>query len=265
MEYTLVGSLVVVAALVGLSSMGKMLNGTISGVKQDMTDKSQKAQSYKAAKAAREAAIAQMKQKALEQQENQASLNSEDGSRAAIATVGANGTTTALANDITSKAKQSLSSGEISQEEYDIIMRVANKGHEIAALQGMLSSAASKANGSAGSYDSMNITFNGKSYSPSELSQHLKTSVDDFQSLQIQAAQKERVMRALPLLSTLQESGGQILNMGWDSINNTQSSAKAVYASERAEEDGHSTETHVESGKICNSGGHNDSGTNCNH
>lgn len=260
-EYTLVGSLVLLAAIVGLSSLEKKLNEVVISVKQDMTDKNQKARSYKAA---RQAAIAQMKQKVLEQQQNQAGLNSLEGSQATIATVGANGTTKELANNITLKAKQSLSNGEISQEEYDIIVRVANKGHEIAALQGMLSSAASSANGAAGNYDSMSIMFNGKSYNPSELSQQLKTSVDDFQSLQVQAAQKERVMRSIALLSTLQESGGQILNLGWDSINNTQSSAKAVYVSARAEEDGHSTETHVESGKICNSGGHNDTGTNCN-
>lgn len=83
-----------------------------------------------------------------------------------VYTAGANGTTTILANSIQMIADAQLASGAISPSQYNSLIALANKGHELANIQAAMESAAQ----SSRSFSSATMTVNGKKMSIEDLS-----------------------------------------------------------------------------------------------
>jgi len=86
-----------------------------------------------------------------------------------IETAGANGTTRILAGTIEAIAQQLFDAKEISQQQYDILMQLANKGHEMAEVERLLEGAIASVNGDTSKLDGMKLEFQGKTYEAGEL------------------------------------------------------------------------------------------------
>jgi hypothetical protein len=95
-------------------------------------------------------------------------------------TTGVNGTTESSVQTIIASADKALADGTINQSQYDVIMRVANKGHEIAAIEGALGSAFTEAQGDTATYLNTPVIYNGKSYSVIQLQAVLDSATQDL-------------------------------------------------------------------------------------
>lgn len=185
-----------------------------------------------------------------------------ESAKETIDVAGSNGTTAAYATDILAKAKQSLDSGNLSQDEYDMVVKLANKGHDIAKIQGLLENAFSQSQGNSSAYANTALNFNGQTYTPSQLNSVLETSITDFSTLKSQASTLNGVLYDTTLLTTINDSGAQIINNGYSSKQQNQTADSFIqYQSGGAT--GGSTDTHQESAVICTNGDHQDSGTQC--
>jgi hypothetical protein len=133
-EYTLIGFIIATVAIVGLAQLGINLNGhfgsmidarqpvNVSSVgKTDISNGINVSQGLRFTTA---------KGLVIDLPGYPHSLSQT------ITTAGANGTTDLLANNLESLAEQLLKSGEISQTQYNSLITLANKGHELAVVEG---------------------------------------------------------------------------------------------------------------------------------
>jgi hypothetical protein len=81
---------------------------------------------------------------------------------AMIQTVGANGATTVLADNIETLAKQKLDSGEISQDQYNQLIGLAKQGHHMAEIQAAVEALNKNPDVNASTYNGTLITVDGK-------------------------------------------------------------------------------------------------------
>lgn len=271
-EYALCGATVLLVSIAGLQVVGGNFASWMKLLKQDM---SQGVQSTASAVASQKAQFAQ-------QGREQASFDGLVESAGAIAgdavakaesaaappqAVGANGNTETYAKKIMDQAKQSLASGNLTQEEYNIIVNLANKGHAIGQIQGLLQGALNQSGGNFDTYNNAQLNFNGKSYTPSELQALLQSNTTDFGSLKQQASALNGVLYDPAMLQTISDSGNAIQNnsvlsqqVNNDATANTGSIAQQYEAGTLGKL---SDDTHGESGTICVTGNAQDSGTNC--
>lgn len=94
-----------------------------------------------------------------------------------IATVGANGTTTQLSNNLASLALQLVQSGEIDQVQANLLIQLSNQGHRLAKIEGLIGTQVEK-----GDWFDKNAEFDGNKVSLQEL--HALIGWDDTISLQ---------------------------------------------------------------------------------
>ncbi len=80
-----------------------------------------------------------------------------------IQTAGANGATEVLANRIEQIAQQKLAAGEMTQDQFNRMMALANQGHRLAAMESLVEDAAAKASNPQAFMD-QTIVFEGKKY-----------------------------------------------------------------------------------------------------
>ena len=180
-------------------------------------------------------------------------------------TAGANGATSAYSQDILQQAQQALAKGDISHSEYNMVIALANKGHDIAVMQGMLETASQNSNGNASRFANATLYMNGQNYSPSQINAQLQNNINTFTSMQKAAESQAGVTRSIALLSVLQESGGQIIINAGNTAQNTESAGRAVYTDMMDKSAGRdASNTHQQSGNICAGGKGTDSGAHCN-
>jgi hypothetical protein len=253
-EYTLIGCLVLLLCMGSFWLLSGNLNGKMQGLKQDMSSHSQAALSAKAQ-------VAQ--QMANAQAQMQASMaGSVSTNSGAVQTVGANGTTAAYAADILSNAKQGLDSGAITQAEYDMVVKLANKGHDIATIQGLLENAFTQSGGDSTAYAASNLTFNGQNYTPTQLNDILASNINDFSTMRQQASVLNGVLYDQALLNSINDAGGNIINSG--NATEQQNQTAASFAQYQSSGTGvASTGTNQQSAIICTNGEHLDSGNHC--
>lgn len=271
-EYCICGSAVLLVCVAGLTLFSGNLANLFDIVKQDMSKNVQLTAQAKQPPAGSDlgggtAMGAENGGEALpghiEQAMNDA-LGSADGSmNETINVSGANGgTAEAYVATIMNQAKQSLSSGNISQDEYDVIMRMANKGHDIAQIQGLLEGAFKQSDGNSAAYAGANLNFNGQSYTPDQLNAVMENNISDFSLLKAKASTLNGVLYDSSLLNTIDGSGAQIINNGYSSVQQNQS-ADSFIQYQNAGLAGGSADTHKESATVCTTGSYQDSGTNC--
>lgn len=275
-EYALIGVSLLALSFAGLNLMGGNLNSLFLLMNTDMNQHMQNASTVNAQHASAKLGF---QAAASSQTKTVPAANpitptipappfTGNGAGPVTQTVGANGTTETYAQNITDQAAQSLANGEISEADYNLVVKLANKGHEIAQIQGMLEQAMTASNGNTSTYAAMTFPFQGQNYTAAQLATLVTTSNADFQAIQLAAEQKVGIVGSPALLGIIQVSGGQILMNGANIANMTQSVDKAVYTSQQLDNSGQSVSstsvgTHAESGTICNGGQATDSGTNC--
>jgi|GEM_PF-2980496 len=266
-EYTLIGSLIVLVCIGGFQLIGGNFNSYMVGLKDDMLSHNKATANTKAAQQQQIAnAQAQVQQQTQAMANGSQQLNSASGTAASSGatpqTVGANGNTNSYASDIMSNANQALASGSLTQDEYDLVVKLANKGHDIAMIQGLLEGAYKQSSGNSAAYANTNLTFNGQSYTPSQLNAVLESNIGDFGSLKTQASVLNGVLYNQSLLTSINDNGAKIINNGYSSQQQNQTADSFIqYQNEGL--GGGSADTHGESAVICTNGQHVDSGQHC--
>jgi Flp pilus assembly pilin Flp len=218
LEYGVVGMLVVATVVGVLMGVGGNLNAWFAGLKQDMRQTANAAENQaRVVEQGRLAAtvVESARQAAQNTASNSANLVLESVSDQAPQTVGARGTE-ALSQEIRQLANKYLATGNLSPADHDLVTQVANKGHEIAVLQGLLEGARRDSGGSAQTYNNYRFNFNGQQYSPDALMGVLGSTITEFQGLKSQAQASLNVKNSLELLGALEISGGQIIINGGD-------------------------------------------------
>lgn len=161
LEYGLIGVLIVLVCITAIQFLGSSLDSAMAAIKHDMQTKNEAAMSAWVA-----SKVAQGQGGTLSASD-QAILESSLASK--LQTTGANGSTEILAKQLEDAAKQLLKDGKIDQTQYDVLMKLANQGHKMAQIQGMISDAMNYANGDVNLFNSMSFQFEGKTYSAQEL------------------------------------------------------------------------------------------------
>lgn len=269
MEYVVIGAIILVVSLGGVQLLGGNLTGWLSALHKDMDDTTKKSV----------AAQGDQKQKEAEQMAAAAAApvgakNEGPPSLALTAATipppaskpvnvaGSNGTTSAYADKIIQQAKDSLAKGSISQGEYDLIQRLANKGHDIATIQGLMEAAYNQTKGNPSAYASTKLSFNGQTYSPAQLNDILEANGNEFSALRKDASTLTGVLYDSALLVSINDNGGNIINSAYATRQQNQTAASFVqYQNEGLGVD--SSNTHQQSGVICTNGHYSDTGQSC--
>lgn len=262
-EYCICGGTVLLACVVGITLFSGNLGSWFELLKQDM-----KRNAQVTAQATAEQQQSVSGSGTITEAQAEAALSAgedpqAEGSDQVVSVSGANGgTVEAYVSDILGKAKQSLDAGNLTQDEYNVIMKMANKGHDIAAIQGLLEGAFNQSQGNSSAYANTSLSFNGQTYTPAQLNAILETNISDFSSLKAQASTQIGVLYDVNLLSTIDTSGAHIINNGFSSMQQNQTAASFIqYQNEGVA--GGSASTHQESATVCTAGSYQDSGTQC--
>jgi hypothetical protein len=262
-EYSLIALAIAVVSITALMGMGKTLNISF----QDMLGHKQ------APVAAVTAPVQNPQLTSTAQAQIQAQQQAATGNQtttgmqsapnnSTVVTVGANGTTESYAQDILTKAQQALASGQITPAEFDIVSQLANKGHEIALIQGLLENAFQQSNGNSTVYANTPLPFNGQIYTPAQLNAVLTTSTNEFSTLRTKASVLNGVLYDQALLVSINDNGGNIINNGYSSEQQNQTAASFIqYQTEGVT--GGSTDTNQQSAIICTAGQHLDASNHC--
>jgi polyhydroxyalkanoate synthesis regulator phasin len=165
-EYTLVGCLVSVVAIVGLIGLGGNLD---EAMRRILPSPSQKAVASPAVTAAVPAPlpmdgpipVSLTGQTVLV---DMAPVNAKNN----IQTAGVNGTTTLLANQLIAIEQDLAQNGELTPEQASLFSNLANQGHRMANIERLVEQAATMATDTE-SYRQVRLTLDGQQYAPDEL------------------------------------------------------------------------------------------------
>jgi len=268
-EYLLIGAGILVVSVGALTLLGNNLNNIMGMLRGGMKNQIQASSNANA-------------QHLAAMNSFTASLSSHTGTNAAAAaaaaatasispsaqgpvtqTAGGNGTTETYAQTISDSAKKALADGSISQAEYDLIVQTSNKGHDIAAIQGLLEGAYKSSSGNASAYAGSQLNFKGQNYTPAQLNDLLKTNVADFSSLKTQASAQTGVLNNQSLLITLNDSGTAIINNTYSTQQQNQTADSYIQYQNAGTTTGGSADTNQQSATICTAGQHLDANNHC--
>lgn len=208
-----------------------------------------------------------------------------------VQTAGANGATTVLASQLELLGKQQLEAGQISQAQYTQMLALANQGHRLANMEGLLENVVSGLR-SAQDFSDQTVVFEGKEYEVSDLiaqlgfhqsyddgllsnpmqsanlaNPEMKTFINLYNqvvssgALENPATQAE-VQRLATQIATINDAFVYAAqDLGWDYT--IQPEEFTSSAAERIMNLDASTTTHNGSTSICRYGNGQDSGKNC--
>lgn len=143
-EYGLIGMSVAVVCLGGLMSIGNGLNANLDGFQKSLAFTPTKVTPAVAAAPAIAASVPLATKTpvlALKPQANLATTGTTKQTLEALQVSGANGATELLANTLTLRADTLLASGEITQEQANLLYDLANEGHTLAESQALFENA----------------------------------------------------------------------------------------------------------------------------
>jgi len=195
-----------------------------------------------------------------------------------------------LANQISDAAALLLQQGKITQSQFDILMQLANQGHEIAQIEGLIQNAIMASNGDLNLYNNLSIVFNGQTYTPAQLAgmigiysrgpqdfttstvldtfsandPHVEPELSSFISLYNQAVSSGALSDPIAL-STINSASEQIASLGevseetsWQYGSGNTPVDSANLTTIQAQ-----TATTMDSGNICRVGSFQDNGVLC--
>jgi Flp pilus assembly pilin Flp len=172
-EYALIGSLVIVGSVGGLILLGGNLQGEFSSFGQSLKriQPSQSASGFNLSQIAAQTGLSPSGNSVMYTTRTGAVIALPDYPQpisTTVNTIGANGTTALMANQILKIAQQLLDAGDISEEQYGTLVALANQGHYIAEVERILEAAAAQVTTSE-EYESTTVSFNGKEYTMNSL------------------------------------------------------------------------------------------------
>jgi hypothetical protein len=200
----------------------------------------------------------------------------------AVMTAGVNGTTSVLADNIQVIAAQLLAANELTEAQYNSLITLANEGHRLGTMMGLMEEAAANARTN-DEFDATIVTFEGKRIAIEELENGLgyaATSTEELPKNPLstsdrpykdtarfiaayQSALKSGAMDDPQTQQIVESLASQIAYLV-ASIDNTQASASTNEIKLSAFMDNTSDLlVHVDSAGICTAGNGNDSGIQC--
>lgn len=108
----------------------------------------------------------------------QLSLNMPDSVAQSVQTIGANGTTDLLASNLTAMANQLLEKGEITQDQANSLIKLANQAHHMAEIQKILEKSSAEMGNDVTAFKSTPVTIDGVTY-PNSYEAALSIGMDD--------------------------------------------------------------------------------------
>lgn len=276
-EYTLVALLAIAGSVGGWAIFGGGLNFSMDALKGDMASQigsAQTAQAKRAAEAEAREKAAQLAQTPPDGLPNAAQARASgnamddlvDQGQDPIQVAGSGGNTREVLNALRLSIKRAIDAGDLPPEQAGLANQLANKGHELATMQGILERARFDAMGSASVYDNTRLTYNGQTYSPQQLARHLTNEIEVFAKLQwdtensgLPPSVVSVVSIAAPKIKDYAASARSIAISTDEAMavgvgENKGDPQNVVYA------DG----THGQSGNVCRANGQTDSGKRCN-
>ena len=202
-------------------------------------------------------------------QENASSPDLAPDAQTVVVTAGGNGDTKAAADYVESLVRQAIANGELSPENADFDLKLANKGHEIANIQALLEQARSSANGNLSQYQNMLLSFGGQSYTPITLGNHLNDVISEYNDMRLLMMNDSKGLSKTLTEAVVREATLKIRKAGeaTHNIAVTNSKAMAIGAAEHkgGEQSGitYAAETHQNSAIVCNAGEHVDQNNQC--
>lgn len=187
-EYALIGALVALLAIPAMLFLGGHLSGILGGMVSGGKDTVQLANTVPAIQATDEDAPS--KPAASTGEAAQAVIGTAKGTMLIIAnypeklsesvqTVGANGTTELLASQMAEMARQLVSTGELTEDQYDKFMMLANQGHRMAEMEKLVENAF-KTTSKPSDLQKRNIVFDGYVYSAENINYMLGFDTGDI-------------------------------------------------------------------------------------
>lgn len=305
-EYTVIGGLVLVVSIFAISGFCGHLQEALAGLKSDMEGHArtatvagvvQMAASRTQAQLAAQQAAQQTAQQTAAGAGVNVQLKATGSLTSSIMVSGANGTSELVLANLEAITKDLLAKGEIDQQTADILVKLANKGHQMAQAEKLLEDAMKNSNGNAQAFNQATVTFNNQSYSTYELAGQLQLVNDangalvpnstnslmsQFQNLSDQATGNIQDSQTQQLVGTL---SNQIAVLADGTENATHSVNRGEYAPTLdafyqdvassvngldpsngkypTQLDPASVTTSQDSATICNIGGVQDTGTHC--
>jgi hypothetical protein len=211
LEYSLIGSLIALGCVAGLLGAGKNFAAMISGLKTEMS-----AHNQLAAAASKKAAILSSTTSPSGTSSVSTLLNLTPQEQALLEqplaeklqTTGANGTTELLAKQLEVVAAELLAEGKITEAQSNTILSLANQGHHLAELEGMVEQAVASQQGT--------ITMNGQTddlhtfvsqFAFSDLGPHQFSGNTDILSSNYAAYQEPEMAKFVSLYQEVIASG----------------------------------------------------------
>jgi hypothetical protein len=182
LEYTLVGMLLLVASLAGWQLLSSNIFNSVQIVKQDMRQKNKATASYAQRQAKLLATINEFKA-ATDHKINQVNTqfcNANTGScssiensidaKAAIETLGANGSINLMGDKFALLGAQLLASGKIDEAQAGIFNDLANQAYKLGAISGTIEQIAKNCNSDTSCFTTTTVSYNGQQMTASQLS-----------------------------------------------------------------------------------------------
>lgn len=287
MEYTIVGFLMIAVCLGALLLLGKQLDSMMGGFQQNLSrHKSISEEAHSEVKA--QISSRQLKESLnshfVEMNPKEKYLLQSDLT-GKLQTLGANGTTELLAKQIVVLAESLYKKGEITEEQRNTLQKLANKGHDMALVEGLVEDFVEMAGERQKELSNKTYNFEGKEYTPYELTRLVGYAgwypnniqdpfqdvtnggalLVDFQRL-YQEADRNGSLSNPDVKSLVTAAASQIVMTGElveDNYSNYHNGVfnfknKSEFTSKLA-----SYSTHLHSSQICRSGNHIDGGTFC--
>jgi hypothetical protein len=251
-EYVLIGVGVQMIAIGALNLLSNNLNNSFKNMLGSLSNPAQITASAPLLQTGLPGGAASSKSSSSSNATNNTARAIETGTMEAASqeavtlTTGVNGTTESSVQAMIDIAQKELASGKIDQSQYDLIMRLANKGHEIAVLEGVLDNAYTTNNTNG------QIMYNGKAYSMTELNALFSQTVDDYKPLE-SAVTRLHIGPIISASASISYLAGSISQTGDGSV---------VQAAKLSSTNA-SGETHQQAAKICTAGQHTDVNNQC--
>lgn len=182
MEYTLVGMLLLVASLASWQLLSNNIFNSVKTVKHDMQQKNKATASYAQRQAKLIAAIKEFKEATDHKvsQVNTQFCNANTGSctsiensidsKAAIETLGANGSINLMGDKFVLLGAQLLASGKIDEAQASIFNDLANQAYKLGSISGTIEQIAQNCNSDTSCFATTTVSYNGQQMTASQLS-----------------------------------------------------------------------------------------------
>lgn len=269
-EYGLIGALVLLSSIGVLLVLGGNLNDVFGLSKNGMDSKIQAAHAAGSTSLNVNSVAASTSDPMLNNEPViTAGSNGESMGNSIIVTAGSNGDSMSSVNSIQAAAQAAFASGNLTQEQFDTLKGMANKGHEIAELEGLIRNARLYANGNAELYQSTRFPYQGGSYTVGELVSKLEPKEAEMGNYRY-TAEVQGIFSDPAIGSIVDTASNNIMNNGGAEVSIGGNIADAVEigayqnTKEGAAEAAAKPDSHVESGRVCNAGGYDDNGVKCN-